>query len=73
MRALIAALAVALIVGTEVTAGVAVLDGIVFWSNLELAKDLLWIAPIAGVLAGLWAGRRTLRYERMLPQGDIPA
>ncbi|MGC2857502.1 hypothetical protein ACM64Y_18680 [Novispirillum sp. DQ9] len=71
MRALIAALAVALIVGTEVTAGVAVLDGIIFWSDIDTAKALLWVAVAAGVVAGLLAGRRTLLKERSLPQGAI--
>lgn len=71
MRAMIAALAVALIVGTEVTAGVAVIDGIVFWGDLATAKTLLWGVLAIGVAAGLVAGQRTLRRERRLPQGPV--
>lgn len=71
MRAMIAALAVALIVGTEVAAGAAVIDGIVFWSDIGTAKALLWVAVAAGVAVGALAGQRTLRRERRLPQGPI--
>lgn len=69
MRALIAAIAVALIVGTEVAAGVAVVDGVVFWNNMDLAAKVLWLAPVLGVAAGLMAGRRVLLHERALPPG----
>jgi hypothetical protein len=69
MRALVAAFAVALIVGTEVTAGVAVVDGIIFWNNTDLAQTLLWIAPLVGIASGLWAGVHVLRQERVLEPG----
>ncbi|MFA7430518.1 MAG: hypothetical protein WCZ23_10210 [Rhodospirillaceae bacterium] len=69
MRALVAAVAVALIVGTEVTAGMAVLDGVIFWSNMSLALKLLWIAPLVGIASGLWAGAHVLRRERAFPPG----
>lgn len=71
MRALIAALAVALIVGTEVTAGAAVIDGILFWGDLATAKILLWVAVAAGLVFGVIAGRRTFRREQNLPQGPV--
>ncbi|KJS36154.1 MAG: hypothetical protein VR70_14410 [Rhodospirillaceae bacterium BRH_c57] len=69
MRALIAAFSVALIVGTEVAAGVAVIDGVIFWNNLDLAAKVLWLAPLLGVAVGLLAAQRVLRHERGLPPG----
>lgn len=71
MRAHLAGLAFALIIGSESAAAVAALEGLVFWNNIALLMDLLWVAAGAGLLAGAMAWRHAVRCEHRLAEEAV--
>lgn len=68
MRVHLAGLALALVIGSETAAAVAAVEGLFFWNNMALLKDLLWVAAGAGLVAGVMAWRHAVRCERRMAE-----